>query len=105
MTRDRAQPFTIGFVGHTTAELAGRAAEYEDAVLPLLADHGARVVYRGRRAQGQDEALPFEMHLLWFPSQDAYDAYLGDPGRSEVLERFGDVFTSKQAVELDEING
>jgi hypothetical protein len=105
MTHDRAQSFTIGFVGHTTAALAGRAAEYEDAVLPLLADHGARVVYRGRRAADQDEALPFEVHLLWFPGHDAYDAYLADPRRSELLARFGDVFTSKQAVELDEISG
>jgi hypothetical protein len=97
------QPFTIGFVGHTTAALSGRAAEYEDAVLALLADHGARIVYRGRRAPDQDAALPFELHLLWFPGRDAYDSYLADTRRVALLERFGDVFTSKQAVVLDEI--
>ncbi len=71
-------------------------------MLPLLADHGARIVYRGRRAAGQDAALPVEIHLLWFPDQDAYEAYLADPRRAALLERFGDVFASKQAVELDE---
>ena len=43
MTRDPSQPFTLAFVGHTTAELAEQAGAYEDAVLPLLSDHGARV--------------------------------------------------------------
>jgi hypothetical protein len=103
MPGDPQQPFTIGFVGHTTAALSGPAAEYEDAVLALLADHGARIVYRGRRAPGQDGALPFELHLLWFPGRDAYDAYLADRRRVALLERFGDVFTSKQVVVLDEI--
>ncbi len=67
MTRDPAEPFTIGFVGHTDPARAVQAAAFEDAVLALLADHGARVVYRGRRAAGEDDALPFEIHLLWFP--------------------------------------
>ena len=44
--------------------------------------------------------LPLEMHVLWFPSRLAFDAYLTDPRRSALLEKYGEVFTAKQAVEL-----
>ena len=74
-------------------------------MLPLLADHGARVVYRGRRIAGQDAALPFEVHLLWFPNRPAFDAYLADDRRVALLARFGEVFTAKQVVELETIVG
>src|SRR6266702_65514 len=106
MTRtDPRQPITLAFVAHTTPALADRAAAYEDAVLALLADHGARLEYRGRRKDGQDATLPFEVHLLWFPSRSAFDAYLADDRRIELLRRFGEVFTSKQVVEVDAISG
>ena len=104
-TTDPGRPISLAFVGHTTPELADRAAAYEDAVLALLADHGARIVYRGRRRAGQDSTLPFEVHLLWFPSRTAFDAYLADDRRHELLRRFGEVFTSKQVVEVDAISG
>jgi hypothetical protein len=93
--------FTLAFVGWTAPDLAEAAGAYEDAVLPLLADHGARVEYRGRRALGQDPSLPVEVHLLWFPSRTAYDAFLADPRRAALLEEHGDVFEQKLVVELD----
>jgi len=105
MPIDPEQPFTLSFVGYTTAALADAAAAYEDAVLPLHAEHGARVVYRSRRVPGQDETLPFEVHLTWFPNRAAFDAYLSDPRRAELLERFGEVFTAKQVVEVDLLSG
>ncbi len=95
------EPILLAFVGYAAPDRADDAAAFEDAVLPLLADHGARVVYRGRRRAGQDPALPFEVHLLWFPDRGSFDGYLGDARRAELLERFGEVFTVKQAVELD----
>jgi uncharacterized protein (DUF1330 family) len=104
MTRDHADPVTLAFVGHTTPALSDRAAAYEDEVLPLLARHGARIVYRGRRKNGQDATLPFEVHVLWFPNRAAFDAYLADERRAELLRRFGEVFTSKQVVELETIS-
>ncbi len=45
------------------------------------------------------------MHLLWFPSRAAFDAYLADERRQEVLARHGDVFTEKVVVEVDEVEG
>jgi hypothetical protein len=96
-------PFTIAFVGHAAAGSSDAAVAYEDAVLPLLDDHGARLLYRGRRAAGQVDALPLEVHLIWFPSRAAFDAYLADERRRALIEQFGEVFTTKQVVELDPI--
>ena len=105
MATDPDQPFTLAFVGHTTSSLAPKAAAYEDAVLSLLADHGARVEYRGRRVAGEDDALPFEVQLLWFPNRAAYEGYLADDRRVALLGEFGEVFTTKQVVELEPVVG
>ena len=104
MATDPEAPFTLAFVGYATPESAARAVAFEDAVLPLLADHGAHVVYRGRRVAGQDVALPLEVHLLSFPNRAAFDAYIADDRRAALLERFGEVFTVKHAVELETIS-
>ena len=58
----------------------GREAElveYEDAVLPYVADHGGAVLYRARTHGERDE--PNEIHLIQFPSEAALDAYIKDP--------------------------
>ena len=96
---------TIGFVGYTDANSAPGAREFEDAVLALLPDHGAAVVYRGRRIPGQPDHLPLELHLIWFPSTEAFHAYLDDPRRAALLEQYGDVFSTKHAVELIPLTG
>lgn len=103
MATDR--PFTLAFVGYAGAETADQASAYEDEVLPLLEDHGARVLYRGRRADHEDDALPLEVHLLWFPHRAALDAYLADPRRQALLDRYGDPFTTKQTVEIIALAG
>lgn len=46
---------------------------YEDRVLALLPDHGARVIERGQVA---------EVQRLEFPSAAALDAYMNDPRRT-----------------------
>jgi uncharacterized protein (DUF1330 family) len=96
---------TLAFVGHADAGCSEQATAYEDRVLELLAEHGARVLFRGRRAAGEDASLPLEVQVLWFPDRRALDAYLADPRRLALLEQFGEVFTSKQAVELGTISG
>ena len=78
-----------------------RVSAYEDAVLTLLTDHGSRVFARGRALPGQDPSLPYEVHLIWFPDRDALNSYMEDPRRHALLAAFGDVFTSKQAVEVE----
>jgi uncharacterized protein (DUF1330 family) len=107
MTSDPESPFTLVFVGYAAAEpgLGERASAFEDAVLPLLSDHGAELVYRGRRAAGQDGALPLEVHLIRFPHRRALEAYMSDDRRVALLEEFGEVFTAKQVVEMDTVSG
>lgn len=95
--------FTIAFVGHAGPDMAALAGAFEDAVLALLPDHGAKVMYRGRRAEGQADTLPFEVHLLEFPNQAAFARYLADERRQALLAEYGEVFTLKQAVAMDEI--
>jgi hypothetical protein len=99
VTRDDG-PFTLAFVGYAGEAASARASAFEDAVLPLLADHGAKVLYRGRRAEGQDPALPVEVHLLWFPHRRSLEAYLADDRRLALIEQHGEVFTAKHAVEV-----
>jgi uncharacterized protein (DUF1330 family) len=53
---------------------------YEDRVLELLADHGARVLQRAR-SRGEGDA-PLEVQILEFPSQTALDGYLTDERRA-----------------------
>jgi hypothetical protein len=57
---------------------------YEDRVLALLPDHGARVRQRVR-SDGRDGA-PFEVHVLEFPSDAALDAYMADARRGALGE-------------------
>jgi uncharacterized protein (DUF1330 family) len=92
---------TIAFIGHAAPDRIEAAAAYEDAVLPLLGDHGAQLLYRGRRVPGEDAARPAEVHLIRFPHRDAYDAFLADERRLALLQEHGEVFTSKVVVELD----
>jgi len=99
------RPFTLAFVGYAGAETAGEASAYEDEVLPLLEDHGARVLYRGRRTHHDDAALPLEVHLLWFPHRAALDAYMADPRRAALLDAYGDPFTAKHAFEIAALTG
>jgi hypothetical protein len=103
------EPFTLAFVGFATAEQAGRASAFEDAVLPLLADHGARLVYRGRRTAAGDAAAdaqqPLEVHLIWFPGRAALAGYMADERRQALLDEYGEVFTAKHAFEIDTLTG
>lgn len=97
------EPVTLAFVGHADPAQAAAASAYEDDVLPLLADHGAHLLFRGRRREGEDAGLPLEVHLIRFPSRAAYDAFLGDGRRATLLAQHGEVFASKVVVELETV--
>ena len=95
---------TLAFVGHAPPETAADASAYEDEAIALFADHGGELVSRVRRRPDQDASLPWEVHLLRFPDRDALAAYMADPRRAALVERYGDVFSSKQLVEVDVID-
>lgn len=54
---------------------------YERIVLDLMPDHGGKLEQRLRGV-----GRPVETHVLSFPSQDAFDAYLNDPRRTRHAE-------------------
>src|SRR5215475_4840638 len=53
---------------------------YEDRVLPLVGEHGGRILSRARGSGENGE--PLEVHLLEFPSSTALDGYMGDERRT-----------------------
>ena len=60
-------------------------ANYEEQVLPLLQRYGGKMLYRTQPALETElphrQELPYEMHLLSFPSEIAFQDYLQDPDR------------------------
>jgi uncharacterized protein (DUF1330 family) len=57
---------------------------YEDQVLELMADHGARVLQRAR-TDGSNGA-PVEIQMLEYPSREALDAYISDERRAALVD-------------------
>lgn len=55
-------------------------AEYEDAVLALVGEHGGEVLQR-MRGDGRD-GTPLEVQLYKWPSAHAREAYMADPRRT-----------------------
>lgn len=52
---------------------------YEDEVLELLADHGARLLQRVRRVDQGDG--PYEVQIIELPDDAALEAFMADPRR------------------------
>ncbi|MDN3297730.1 GNAT family N-acetyltransferase [Streptomyces ficellus] len=69
--------FQVAVVLDYPADAVEEARGHEDGVLALLPRHGGRLERRLRTADGLSE-----LHLLTFPSEDAYRAYLADPERT-----------------------
>jgi hypothetical protein len=59
--------------------------EYESRVLPLLEDYDARLERRLRSQDGQHE-----VHVIWFPSTQAFDQYRNDPRRGKYAQLLAD---------------
>jgi uncharacterized protein (DUF1330 family) len=85
----------VAMVDLTEAE-AGR--QFEDRVLELLKRHGGRLERRFRGTDGLTE-----VHLLWFPSREAYEAFLADPRRAEIRDEFGEAAPTGRVVEVEEV--
>jgi len=75
-----------------------RFQRYEDAVLPLLTEHGARLERRLRSAAGD-----MEVHVLSFAAAESLAAYLHDPRRAahrDLLESSG---AELELIEVEDI--
>jgi hypothetical protein len=75
----------------------GRASflEYEAAVVPLLAEHRARLERRLRSEDGR-----VEVHVVWFPSPVALAAYRADPRRAAARPLLDASGAAVEAIEL-----
>ncbi|WP_421829436.1 DUF1330 domain-containing protein [Larkinella sp.] len=62
---------------------------FEDHVLPLLDQYGGELLYRVRPPQSVVIAttlgLPYELHLVTFPTKADFEAYRDDPQRQQYL--------------------
>ena len=56
---------------------------YEASVLALLPKHRGRLELRVRALDGQTET-----HLLYFPDEQAFDAYRSDPARLALADEW-----------------
>jgi len=73
---------------------------YEDAVLPLLEEHGGRLVARETVARA-DESQPLEVQLIELRDQAAMDAYLADPRRLELEDARANAIARTQILRLE----
>ena len=77
----------------------GPFAAYEARVLPVLGEHGGALERRLRSADAQ-----VELHLVSFPSDEAFLAYRDDARRREqghLLERSGAVVELLQLYDVE----
>ncbi len=71
---------------------------YERIVLDLMPEHGGRLE---QRLRGVDRRV--ETHILSFPSQSAFDAYLNDPRRTVHAEAWRTCGATSDRWEVAEI--
>jgi hypothetical protein len=71
---------------------------YEALVLPLLPRHGGLLERRLRTADGLTE-----VHVLSFPSRDAFGAYMRDPERQQHLALKESSEASAELVEVVDV--
>lgn len=61
--------------------------KYENLVLPLLGSYHGKIMYRIRPTKesivSAEGELPFEVHVLSFPSKQKFEAYLLDSDRKK----------------------
>lgn len=68
---------------------AGTFHAFEDAVLPLISQHNGELLYRVRPDKAAFVAasgeLPYEIHLVTFPTCQDFEGYGSDPRRISFL--------------------
>lgn len=70
---------------------------YESLVLPLLDDHGGRLE---RRLRSPDRLT--EVHIVSFPSREAFTAYREDPRRGEHSHLLAESGAAVEMLEVDD---
>jgi len=81
-------------------------AEYEDAVLALVPEHGGTVHERVRRRPAPDEPRgedPLEVQVIEMPDDDALAAYMADPRRTSLSGARDRAVARTQIVRVDRV--
>ena len=73
---------------------------YEDAVLPLLRDHGGVPRQRLRTADGMTE-----IHVIWFPSPSHLNNYRADPRRAAHASTFDASGATAEVMTVRDVEG
>jgi hypothetical protein len=74
-----------------------RFQRYEDAVPPLIVEHGGRLERRLRSPAGD-----VEVHVLSFAEPESLDAYLDDPRRAAHRALLADSGAELELLEVDD---
>lgn len=74
---------------------------YEDTVLPLLAEHGALLLQR--LVGGHESGDPTEIHVIQFPTEAAFDAYMADPKRTALAAARDQAIERTQIILVDPV--
>jgi len=95
-------PGAVTFVVVIDVPERGRAAflNYEHAVLTLLVRHGGRLERRLRTPDGLTE-----VHVVSFPSNAGYRAYLDDPERGAQRRLLAGVELTQRVLEVADVDG
>jgi hypothetical protein len=75
-----------------------RFQRYEEAVLPLIAEHGGRLERRLRSESGDTE-----VHVLSFAEPEGFAAYLDDPRRAEHRELLAASGAELELLEVEDV--
>ena len=73
--------------------------QYEDIALSRLPTYGARLDMRLRSTDRRSE-----VHVLFFPAQSAYEAFLADPIRAAARQLWDDSQAKAINIEIEELN-
>ncbi|HEY5857112.1 MAG TPA: hypothetical protein VIW24_24510 [Aldersonia sp.] len=73
-------------------------ADYEDRVLPLLAEHDGTLV---QRLRAHEPDGPHEIQTIAFASRAGFDAYLADPRRTALAQERDRVIARTELLHVD----
>lgn len=75
---------------------------YEDAVLALLGDHGARLVSRVRNTATGAET-PLEVQIIELPDEAALEAHMSDPRRTALSDERDRTIARTDLIRVEQI--
>jgi hypothetical protein len=91
---------TLVLIARIPAAGVAHFQRYEDAVLPLLTEHGGRLERRLRGAGGD-----VEVHVVSFDSAEAFAAYRADPRRERHAQLLAASGAQVEVLEVEDVGG